>query len=217
MNNISKETYKKIWDDRYEGTDYAYGITPNDFFAASLQKFNPGKILMPADGEGRNGVFAAKCGWTVSSFDLSTTGKTKAMKLAASQKVTLDYQVGELEALTYQPEFFDAIGLIYAHFTADKKSELHQKLQNYLKPGGYVIFEAFSKNHLDLVTKNPKVGGPKDIHQLFSTQELAADFQDYEFLVLEETEITLNEGLYHIGKGSVIRMITRKPNLITNA
>lgn len=213
MDNTSKASYKQMWEDRYEGNEYAYGTLPNDFFAASLQGLKPGKLLMPADGEGRNGVFAAKCGWTVNSFDLSTTGKTKALELAATQHVTLDYQVGDLEALTYQPEFFDAIGLIYAHFTADKKSELHQKLQNYLKPGGYVIFEAFSKNHLDLVAENPKVGGPKDIHQLFSTQELAADFQDYEFSLLEETEIMLNEGLYHIGKGSVIRMIARKPIL----
>ena len=31
--------------------------------------------LLPADGEGRNGVSAGKQGWRVTSFDLSKEGK----------------------------------------------------------------------------------------------------------------------------------------------
>lgn len=213
MNNTWDEVYKQMWEDRYQSTEYAYGKAPNDFFAAWLQKFKPGTLLMPADGEGRNGVFAAKSGWNVTSFDLSNAGKTKALELAASQQVQLDYQVGDLEALSFEPESFDAIGLIYAHFAADKKTIFHQKLQKYLKPGGYIIFEGFSKNHLALVSQNPKVGGPKDIGQLFDLQEVATYFKGYEFLILEETEIDLNEGSYHIGKGSVIRVVARKPTI----
>jgi 2-polyprenyl-3-methyl-5-hydroxy-6-metoxy-1,4-benzoquinol methylase len=211
MNNTWNEAYKQMWDDRYQAAEYAYGKAPNDFFAAWLQKLEPGSILMPADGEGRNGVFAAKSGWEVTSFDLSTAGKTKALELATAQQVKLDYQVGDLEALEFEPESFDAIGLIYAHFSADKKSIFHQKLQEYLKPGGHIILEGFSKNHLALVSENPKVGGPKDIDQLFALQELATDFEGYEFLILEEAEVDLNEGKYHIGKGSVVRVVARKP------
>ncbi|SMD17245.1 class I SAM-dependent methyltransferase [Pedobacter nyackensis] len=211
MTNTWNDTYKQMWEDRYEEIEYAYGKAPNEFFATQLQNLKPGSILMPADGEGRNGVFAAKSGWKVSSFDLSNAGKTKALELAAAQQVELDYKVGDLEVLEYEPESFDAIGLIYAHFAADKKSIIHQKLQEYLKPGGYIIFEAFSKNHIAMVSQNPKVGGPKDVNLLFSLQELARDFKGYEFLVLEEAIIDLDEGKYHIGKGSVVRLAARKP------
>ena len=91
-----------------------------------------------------------------------------------------------------------------------KKSILHKKLNDYLKPGGIIIFEAFSKSHLLYNNQHPKVGGPKNIEMLFSTTEIASDFENYEILLLEEKEIILEEGKYHIGKGSVIRFVGRK-------
>ncbi|WP_020602089.1 class I SAM-dependent methyltransferase [Spirosoma spitsbergense] len=198
------------WDERYKGHDFAYGKDPNEFFKEWLPKFEPGFILMPADGEGRNGVFAAKLGWKVTSFDLSVEGKSKALQLAKENFVTLDYIVGDLENLKYKRETFDAIGLIYAHFSDKKRSLFHRKLTGYLKPGGVLIFEAFSKTHINFNRLNLKVGGPKDINMLYSKSEIIADFENYEVLTVEEEEIFLNEGKYHIGKGSVIRFVGKK-------
>ncbi|MNS98175.1 hypothetical protein D3C86_1744990 [compost metagenome] len=42
---------------------------------------------------------------------------------------------------------------------------------------------------------------------LFSIAEIKADFSNYEPLLLEEKEIILEEGTYHIGKGAVIRFV----------
>lgn len=198
------------WNERYSPHEYAYGREPNQFFKEWLLKLEPGMILMPADGEGRNGVFAALLEWKVTSFDQSIEGQKKALQLAEDHGVALEYLVGDLEKLEFKNEKFDAIGLIYAHFSAEKKSALHKKLNRYLRPGGILIFEAFSKNHLPLRESDPSVGGPNDIDMLFSKEEIIADFENYEQLLLEEKEITLNEGKYHIGKGSVIRFIGKK-------
>jgi hypothetical protein len=54
------------------------------------------------------------------------------------------------------------------------------------------------------------VGGPKDIDSLFSIEEIKADFPNYTFLELVEQEIELHEGLYHNGRGSVIRFVGQK-------
>ncbi|HEY0611834.1 MAG TPA: class I SAM-dependent methyltransferase, partial [Chitinophaga sp.] len=162
------------------------------------------------DGEARNGVFAAEMGWDVTSLDLSMEAKTKALQLAKEKQVPLNYLVGDLEQLDFDKASFDAIGLIFAHFPADKKSALHKKLNDYLKPGGVVIFEAYSKAHLKLVSENPGVGGPRDIDMLFSKEELLADFEDYEVLMLEEMKVWLEEGLKHVGWGSVIRFIGKR-------
>lgn len=207
MNQSWNKEYKSMWDDRYKEKEFAYGKEPNMFFKERLQKFEPKSILMPADGEGRNGVFAAQLGWEVTSFDLSEEGKSKTLEFAKEMQVSLDYIVGDLEQLEFKKETFDAIGLIYAHFAAEKKSILHKKLNEYLKPGGIVIFEAFGKKHIDFNKLNPKVGGPKDINMLFSLAEITADFKNYEIVVLEEKEIILEEGKCHIGKGSVIRFV----------
>jgi len=204
------EAWTERWNDRYSKDEFAYGEQPNNYLKEQLEKLNVGTILFPAEGEGRNAVFAAKLGWTVSAFDISIEGKNKAFQLAEANKVTIDYQVGELQALKYNTEQFDAIALIYAHFPADIKSLYHKMLDTYLRKGGVVIFEAFSKRHLEYISENEKVGGPKDITMLFSIEELQSDFANYEIIELVEKEIELNEGLYHNGRGSVIRFVGRK-------
>lgn len=204
------ESWIDRWNDRYSKEEFAYGEQPNNYLKEQLEKLSPGKILFPAEGEGRNAVFAAKLGWTVSAFDISVEGRNKALRLAETNKVTIDYEVGELQTLNYYAGQFDAIALIYAHFPADIKSSFHKTLDTYLRKGGLVIFEAFSKKHIDYVTRNEKVGGPKDLASLFSIDEIKSDFANYEIIELVEKEIELSEGLFHNGKGSVIRFVGRK-------
>ena len=206
MNN----TWTDRWNDRYSSEEFAYGTAPNNYLKEQLEKLKTGSILFPAEGEGRNAVFAAQLGWKVSAFDISAEGKNKALKLAEANNVVIDYQVGELETLNYQAEQFDVIALIYAHFPAAIKSSIHKTLETYLRKDGYIIFEAFSKKHLEYLAINDKVGGPKDIESLFSIEEIQSDFPDYEIIQLEEKEIELNEGLFHNGKGSVIRFVGKK-------
>lgn len=198
---------KEKWDDRYSTSEFAYGEQPNNYLKEQLINIPPGKILFPAEGEGRNAVYAATLGWQVYAFDQSTEGKKKAMQLAEKNNVEINYEAGEFQSLNYQPGEFDAMAFIYAHFPADVKSGYQKTLATYLRPGGIVIFEAFSKNHLPYVTSNPAVGGPKEIDVLFSLEEIRSDFVDFEFIEIEEKEVELNEGLYHIGKGSVIRFV----------
>jgi SAM-dependent methyltransferase len=198
------------WNERYSAEEFAYGEHPNNYLKEQLSKLKPGKILLPAEGEGRNAVFAATLGWKVSAFDISDAGRNKTLRLAESKDVSIDYKVGDLSKLNYQPEQFDAIALIYAHFPADIKSSLHKSLDKLLRKGGAIIFEAFSKKHLEYLDKDERVGGPKDIASLFSVDEIRSYFPDYETIELEEKEIELNEGTFHNGTGSVIRFVGKK-------
>jgi hypothetical protein len=198
------------WNERFSKEEFAYGEQPNNYLREQLEKLDAGKILFPAEGEGRNAVFAASLGWNVSAFDVSVVGKTKALRLAENNHVGIDYQVGELETLHYKSEEFDVIALIYAHFPATIKSSYHRMLNKFLRKEGLIIFEAFSKKHVDYLARNEKVGGPKDIEMLFSIDEIKSDFPNYDIIELEEKEIELNEGPFHNGTGSVIRFTGRK-------
>lgn len=203
------------WNERFSNTGFVYGELPNDYFRDQIDKLPVGKILLPAEGEGRNGVYAAKLGWKVSAFDISAQAKIKAHALAEKNNVTLEYQVGEvnpqtLSSLNYTHGQFDALALIYAHFPAAIKSGMHKALSSYVRKGGIVIFEAFSKNHLQYNSNNESVGGPKELAMLFSKEELLADFPEYEVIELEEKVVDLNEGPFHSGRGSVMRFLGRK-------
>lgn len=212
MDNRNKQTDPAAarWNERYSNEAFAYGEEPNLFLKEQLSQLPAGKILFPAEGEGRNAVYAAQQGWTVAAFDISQEGKTKAMRLAEKNKVTIQYIVGDLQALDFEEEQFDAIALVFAHFPPNLKSLYHTTLSKYLKKGGTIILEAFSKKHIDYVTANEKVGGPKDIDTLFSVEEIKADFPGYEILELTEKEVELHEGLFHNGTGAVIRFVGRK-------
>ena len=204
------DTWTDRWNERYSKDEFAFGKQPNNYLKEQLEKLNVGTILFPAEGEGRNAVFAANLGWTVSAFDISMEGKKKADRLAEINNVTIDYQVGDLQEISFDTKQFDVIALIYAHFPANIKSLYHKTLDKYLRNGGVVIFEAFSKRHIDYVSKNENVGGPRDLESLFSIEEIKSDFANYDIIELEEKENELSEGLYHNGTGSVIRFVGQK-------
>ncbi|EMM82692.1 thiopurine S-methyltransferase domain protein [Leptospira interrogans str. 2002000626] len=69
------------WNERYNKEEFAFGEQPNEYLKEQLEKLKIGTILFPAEGEGRNAVFAAKLGWNVSAFDISIEGKRKHFDL----------------------------------------------------------------------------------------------------------------------------------------
>lgn len=208
---MSEQAWLDKWNGNFRNPDYVYGKEPNVFFRQALGRLTPGHILMAAEGEGRNAVHAAARGWKVTAFDISEAGRDKALRLAAEAGARLDYHVGELPELAFGDAQFDAIALIYAHFPPQLRSRYHRHLGTLLRPGGTVILEGFSTSHLAYRQRDSRVGGPDKLEYLFSREEIRQDFGDFEVLLLEEQEITLNEGLLHNGMGSAIRFIGRKP------
>jgi hypothetical protein len=204
---------KDFWNERYGATEFVYGKKPNAYLKEKLAKFNPGTILFPAEGEGRNAVYAAGLGWKVSAFDTSTEGRRKALILAKEHHVEIEYHTEELNGIGYKTAQFDAIALIFTHFPPEIRKEYFQNFSTYLKNGGIIIFEGFSKKHIHYQEINPDVGGPKNMEMLFSVQELKDDFANFDFMEFRETEVELDEGLFHKGKGSVIHFVAKKKAL----
>ncbi|NOU59524.1 class I SAM-dependent methyltransferase [Marinifilum caeruleilacunae] len=201
---------KEFWDERYSQDQFAYGEEPNLFVKEKLPQFKTGKILFPAEGEGRNSVFAAQLGWDVSAFDFSSKGKERADELARSKNVRIDYKLASFLEEAYQEEEFDAICMTFVHFDPKIKSSMHKRLDSYLKPGGHIIFEAFSKEHREINKLHPEAGGPSDEKYMYSIEEIERDFDNYEIIELKKELVHLNEGFGHVGESSLIRFIGRK-------
>lgn len=202
---------KAFWEERYGAKEFAYGVEPNVFFENTVKELKlKGSILLPAEGEGRNAVFAAKMGLDVTCFDMSSQGKLKALKLAALNNVNIDYVVGELSEMDFEENSFDVIALIYAHFPPNVKSQYHQKITKWLKKDGVLILEGFSKKQLEINEEYKQSFGPKKIEMLYTLDEIENDFYTLETIELREELIDLNEGIHHKGKGSVVRYIGKK-------
>ncbi len=198
---------KEFWNERYALTEYVYGTEPNDYYKHTIHSLLPGKALFPAEGEGRNAVFAAQLGWEVTAFDQSSSAKKKAMHLAHQKKVVIRYDVHDVADLHLYPENeFDLIVLIFVHLPESLRISFHRGLIKLLKPGGTLILEAFNPQQLGKAS-----GGPQQEFLLYTESMLKHDFSELTITDLNSMEVELNEGEYHNGLASVVRMIAHKP------
>jgi hypothetical protein len=199
-----------FWNERYGREEYVYGELPNEFFKAQLQGLTPGKILLPAEGEGRNAVYGASLGWDVYAFDQSEAGKVKALALGRKANVKFQYDVIDVLEVSFPPDTFDAMAMIFAHFPGEIRTSSFKKLLPLLKSGGVLLFEAFSKKQLQYQASNPAAGGPRDISMLYDQDLLREEMPEIIFNQLEEREVWLDEGPFHSGAGMVIRATGKK-------
>ncbi|MPS73426.1 MAG: class I SAM-dependent methyltransferase [Chryseobacterium sp.] len=201
---------KDFWDERYRQSDFVYGDQPNVYFAEKLAELTPGKALFPAEGEGRNAVYAATQGFEVEAFDQSEEGRKKAIKLAEKKSVKINYTIVSADTISYEKESFDLLVMVFAHFPETLRRDLHRRFSSLVKKGGKIILEGFSKEHSKFQDENPNVGGPKHWEMLYDLEELKTDFSDFDFQEAYISATVLNEGAYHQGKASVVRLFGTK-------
>lgn len=136
---------KEFWNEKFSGDDYFYGTTPNKFLSSVYGLFPDGaNILCIAEGEGRNAVFLAQQGFKVSAVDFSEVARKKALELAASKNVTLNYELSSLEEYNFGEGKWDVIVSIFCHLSPSVRSLVHQKIENGLKQNGILILEAYN-------------------------------------------------------------------------
>jgi len=199
-----------FWNERYAQEAYVYGDQPNAFFKDALQRpdiaaLQGGQMLLPCEGEGRNAVYAASLGWQVTAVDYAVNGKLKALALADRYGVSINYEVSDIQDYLLNKGSFDLIGLIFAHFPPDIRSDLHQRLAQALRPGGFIILQAFGKDQLNYTS-----GGPSNVDMLYDIDVLLDDFSVLTCVFQSKEIEVLREGPYHNGEGDVISMIFQK-------
>ena len=62
----------KDWDERYAAADLVWSAEPNRFVAELISPLTPGTAVDIAAGEGRNAIWLAQQGWTVTATDYSS-------------------------------------------------------------------------------------------------------------------------------------------------
>lgn len=206
------------WDERFATDEFIYGLNPNQFFKDFIDSHDPGKLLLPAEGEGRHALYAASKGWEVVAFDFSNVARRKALDLALRSSVSVDYHLLDLATFaTQEPtssdsflvipdHHFDLVALLSVHMAPEWRTIVHHKAIRCLKPGGYLLLEAFNKKQIK-GQEGERLGGPKDVRLLFSEEELATDFQTLEILELREFQDNFKAGIMHHGPSERIRFL----------
>ena len=197
------------WDDRYSAEGYLFGEAPNAFLAQQGHRLQQGwTALAVADGEGRNGVWLAEQGLSVRSVDGSAIGRAKALKLATSRGVIIDYTLVDLSQWEWPEHEFDVVAAIFIQFASPPlRKEIFDGMKRALKPGGLLLLEGYRPDQLKYGT-----GGPSALDNLYTEALLLEAFSDFELLELRSHDSVIHEGSGHRGMSALIDLIGRKPS-----
>lgn len=191
-----------MWDDRYSAEHYVYGEEPNDFLRENYQRLPKGKILSLAEGEGRNAVFLAAQGYSVTAVDASSVGLKKAEQLAKKRGVSIECIHADLSDFEIAESSWDGIVSIFCHLPPEIRHKLYPSVVAGLKPLGVLLLEAYRPEQLGRGT-----GGPPDSALMLSKTLLEQELPGLHFLLLHELERDVVEGEFHTGWAAVVQAI----------
>lgn len=101
---------RDFWNGRFTTESYVFGTRPAAFVADTAHYIPPrSRVLVPADGEGRNSVFLAELGHQVLATDIAEQGVAKARKLANTRGVNVDFRLLDLQGWDWPEAAFDAV------------------------------------------------------------------------------------------------------------
>ncbi len=194
-----------MWNERYSAEEYAYGTSPNKFLEANFSSIPKGKVLSLAEGEGRNAVFLAKQGYSVTAVDSSLVGLNKARKLAEENGVVIEFIQADLADYDLGENQWDGIVSIFCPLPSSIRKQLHKKVAAGLKPNGVFLLEAYTPEQLKHGT-----GGGNSVDVMQSKETLSLELAGLKFQHLIELERDIIEGIYHTGIGAVVQAIASK-------
>ncbi len=194
-----------MWDERFSNDEYAYGTEPNDFLKAHFSAIPKGKVLSLAEGEGRNAVFLAQMGYSVTAVDNSKLGLEKASKLAKKNNVEIELIHADLTQFDLGIEKWDGIVSIFFPLIAKLRKPLYKQVTKSLKKKGAFLIEAYTPEQIHFNT-----GGGNSIELMQSKQTLSSELTGLTFDHLDEVKRNIFEGCYHNGLSSVVQAIAHK-------
>lgn len=207
------------WNERYRKSEgFLFGEEPNGWVSAQAglidqraaqvraQGRQP-EALALADGEGRNGVWLARRGWRVQTFDCAQVAVDRAVAFARRHDTSIDASVASLEDFAWPQQRYDAILAVYIQFADPAlRARTFAHMAAALRPGGIIMIEGYGPRQMRYRT-----GGPGILEHLYTSAMLAQAFEGMDVLASRDVDIDLAEGTAHFGRSHVISMVVAKP------
>jgi 2-polyprenyl-3-methyl-5-hydroxy-6-metoxy-1,4-benzoquinol methylase len=171
---------REDWNRRYAETDSVWSLTPNRFLVAEARGLRPGRALDLACGEGRNAIWLAELGWTVTAVDFSDVAVEKARRRAADAGVEVDFRA--LDLLDFEPEplAYDLVLVLYLQIPPDERRLVLSRAAEAVAPGGTFLLVGH-----DLSNRTEGVGGPSDPSLLYTPDQIASELPGLEIVKAE--------------------------------
>ena len=177
----------------YAGEEYYWGIQPASF-CDELIKLRPfpkaKKVLDIGCGEGKDAVYMATKGYSVSAFDITENGIIKTKKLAGQKGVDIDAFVADINTF----ELNDKYDIVYSTGTVqylfdENKEAFFKKIDKLTNVNGIAFFNVF--------VDKPFLQLPPDWdieEKMWKSGELFKYLSDWKFHWIDEIVFEDNSG-----------------------
>jgi SAM-dependent methyltransferase len=173
------------WDARYAASELVWSAEPNQFVAEVCADLSPGRALDLAAGEGRNAIWLAQRGWTVTATDFSRVGLDKGRQLADHAGVAerIAWVVADATTTDWPPDF-DLVVVAYLQLVEAERQAAVQRGFAALQPGGRFVLVAHDSSNLTEGT-----GGPPDPAVLMTAEDVLIDLTGEPFEVVRAERV----------------------------
>jgi len=170
------------WDERYSTSELIWTGQANQFVEQHLADLAPGTAIDLGAGEGRNAVWLAQRGWSVTAVDFSQVGLDKALRLADQHDVTI--AVERADATTWAPTApVDLVVLSYLQLPTDQQRTVIDHAATWLNPGGTLFVIAHDRSNVTV-----GYGGPPSPDVCYTVDETVAALGGLEVVTAEVAE-----------------------------
>ena len=134
-----------LFDKVYASDRPSFSQNPSALLVEAVEGRRPGRALDVAMGQGRNALFLAQRGWSVTGFDVSEKGLAVARTNASKTGVTVRAVKSTIADFDYGTAQWDLLALIYVPASAHEGPAM-ATLARALKPGGLLVVESFASD-----------------------------------------------------------------------
>ena len=166
---------REDWNVKHGEAGPLFGVEPNRFLVAEAADLAPGRALDLACGGGRNAVWLAERGWTVTGADFSDVALANARRLAAERGVDVEWVHADLRDWEPSARAFDLVAVLYFQVPAEERALVLARAAEAVASGGTLLVVGH-----DLQNLNGGHGGPKDPRVLFAPEDVAAELPGLE-------------------------------------
>ncbi len=170
------------WDERYSTSELIWTGRANQFVETHLTELRPGTAIDLGAGEGRNAVWLASRGWTVTAVDFSQVGLDKAQRLAEDHGVEITTVCAD--ATSWVPDApVDLVVLSYLQLPADQQRVVLEHAATWLNAGGTLLVIAHDRSNVE-----HGYGGPPSEDVCYAVDDTVAALAGLEVTTAEVAE-----------------------------
>ena len=170
----SRTTRRERWDERHAAGAPIESPDPDPTLIQEIGDLRPGRALDLGAGDGRNAVWLASHGWSVTAVDFSSVALDRGRAFARAQEVDIAWELADLLVWVPPTRRFDLVTLFFIHLPPEERHVVYARAAAAVAPGGTLLIVAHDRTNL-----TEGVGGPQDPDVLFTPGEVVADLSEF--------------------------------------